>query len=393
VKSNILSEFKEDPLLSIIDFLTRYFGGKKQFLPNSDELENKGVIELLERLKGKSKKETLSNLLEWQNRNIIFWTDRMYYSLILYLLLIISVYFLPVNDVTKNILAFILVLMGIVNFTLMLSYGITLIATILIFTLWVFSVNPLQAQKFYPVAQLVILSLIFGAFLALVGYLTLKYSALKSRIPGFELKDTFNVSLQVDKILKYRLAVCKDYAKLTAVLLHNLFPNSQIYFISIPWHVATGIEVNGKLYFLDQKLPVLTLDSWLRVWNRKTATIYQLKVLDLKNRKKLVLEKRGIAKLANHSMSVNTEKLTEEATKQLKINRTSQKETSASKIPFLNFVKCYDDEEIVVYSMARAIKLKLENELCSNFENIEKIEIKQDEEDLIVFAYLINKCR
>ena len=145
--------------------------------------------------------------------------------------------------------------------------------------------------------------------------------------------------------------------------------------------------VNGKRYIIDQKLPVLTLDSWLRVRNRKTAIIYQLNVLDFKNKKKLVLEKRGMAKLANHSMSVNTEKLTEETAKQLKINQTTQKETSVFEIPLPNFTKCYDDDEIVIYSMARAIKLKLENELCSNFEKIEKIEIKQDGKDLIVFTY------
>jgi len=387
VKLNFIRVFVDTALLTVIDLLTRYFGVKKQFLPDSDELENKEVIELLERLKGKSEKETLSNLLEWQNKNIIFWTDRMYYSLILYLLLIISVYFLPVNVVTKNILAFIFVLMGIVNFSLMLSYGITLIAMILILIVWIFSVNPLQAQKLYSVPQLVLLSLIFGALLALIFYLILKYSALKSRIVGFKLEDTFNISLQVDKILKYRLAICRDYAKLTAILLYNMFPDNYIYFISIPWHVAAGIEVNGKRYIIDQKLPVLTLDSWLSVRNRKTATIYQLNVLDFKNKKKLVLEKRGMAKLANHSMSVNTEKLTEETAKQLKINQTTQKETSIFEIPLPNFTKCYDDDEIVIYSMARAIKLKLENELCSNFEKIEKIEIKQDGKDLIVFTY------
>ena len=387
-KSNIVSEFKEALLLSIIDFLTRCLGGKKQFLPNSDELDNKDVKGLLERLKGESEKETLSNLLEWQNRNITFWMDRMYYTLFLYFLLIASIYFLPIsNNAMKNILPLLLVLIGAVNFTLMLSYGITLIATILIFIVGVFTINPLQAQKFYPVTQVVILSLIFGALLALIFYLILKYSALKSRIPGFKLEDTFNISLQVDKILKYRLAVCKDYAKLTAVLLHNLYPTNQIYFISIPRHVAAGIEVNGKLYILDQKLPVLTLDSWLRVWNRKTATIYQLRVLDFKNKKKLTLEKLGIAKLANPSINVDTEKLTDETGKLLKIGQTTQKNSVFKMpLPITKLAKCYDNDEVVIYSIARAIKLKFENELCSNFENIEKIEIKQDGEDLIVFA-------
>jgi len=116
VKSNFLREFKEDPLLSIIDFLTRYFGGKKQFLPNSDELENKDVAELLERLKGKSERETLSNLLEWQDRNIVFWADRMFFSIILYVLLSVSMYLLPANEVMKFVLAILLFLMFLINY-------------------------------------------------------------------------------------------------------------------------------------------------------------------------------------------------------------------------------------------------------------------------------------
>lgn len=386
---NFLREFKEDPLLSIIDFLTRYFGGKKQFLPNSDELENKDVAELLERLKGVSEKETLSNLLEWQEKNISFWIDRMYYFLILYFLLIVSVYFFPLNYVTKNILALTLILMGVVNFIFTISYGMTLIIAILLFVVWIFSVNPLQAQKFYPVVQLVTLSLIFGAFLALVGYLILKYSALKSRIPGFKLKDTFKISLEVNIILKYKLAVCKDYAKLTAVLLYNLFLNNPIYFILIPRHVAAGIEINGKMYILDQKLPVTTLDGWLRVWNRKIATIYQLKISESNGKKKLELEKRGIAKLTNPSAHINTEKLTEEVARLIGINQVIQDGRTIVKIPLLSkLAKSYEDDEIVIYSMARTIKLRLENELCSSFENIEKIEIKQSDSNLIVLAYL-----
>jgi predicted transglutaminase-like protease len=258
--------------------------------------------------------------------------------------------------------------------------------------LWLFFVNPLQASRIYPITNLVALSSIFGAFIALVGYLVLKYTTLKSRLPDFKVGDTFSTSLQIDKILKYRLAVCKDYAKLTAVLLYNLFSNNPIYFILIPRHVAAGIEVNGKLYVLDQKLPLMTLDAWLRFWNRKTATIYQLKILDSKSGRKLKLEKRGMAKLANPAINVDAEKLTEELVKLIGINQVTKEGDITVEIPPLSkLAKCYEDDEIVIYSMARAIKLKLENELCSNFENIRKIEIKQDGEDLIVFAYLRSK--
>jgi predicted transglutaminase-like protease len=73
----------------------------------------------------------------------------------------------------------------------------------------------------------------------------------------------------VGKILGYRLAVCRDYAKLTAALLLNLYPSSEIYLIAIPRHVAAGIKFNCKVYVLDQKLPVASLEKWLSFWREK----------------------------------------------------------------------------------------------------------------------------
>ena len=40
VKLNFIRVFVDTALLTVIDLLTRYFGSKKQFLPDSDELEN-----------------------------------------------------------------------------------------------------------------------------------------------------------------------------------------------------------------------------------------------------------------------------------------------------------------------------------------------------------------
>ncbi len=106
----------------------------------------------------------------------------------------------------------------------------------------------------------------FSLFYLTIIYwpLTRQVKLVKSRIRDVALliKSTFEVSIPLHTVLKYKLAVCKDYAKLTAVLLYNLFPDNSIYFISIPRHVAAGIEINGKLYVLDQKLPVMTLNGW-----------------------------------------------------------------------------------------------------------------------------------
>ena len=179
-------------LLSITDFCICFLGLKKQFLPKLDELNSKCIKDLLKRFGKCSKKRVLTYLLEWQDRNITFWHDRMYYVSILYILLIAIVLLLPANDMIKFTLFSLSFLMWIVNFTLLLSYSIALIAAILLSIVWLFSINPLHAQKFYSVFQLVLLSSIFGALIALIAYLSLKYSALKSRIPKFRLKDTLD---------------------------------------------------------------------------------------------------------------------------------------------------------------------------------------------------------
>ena len=46
------------------------------FLPTSTDIKNEELINLANQLKKDSYKETLSNILEWQERNIQFWWDR-----------------------------------------------------------------------------------------------------------------------------------------------------------------------------------------------------------------------------------------------------------------------------------------------------------------------------
>lgn len=57
---------------------------KKQFCPTVEDIENKELGKLAKRLKGDSDKETLTNILEWQDRNIIGWSNRWYIFLIFY---------------------------------------------------------------------------------------------------------------------------------------------------------------------------------------------------------------------------------------------------------------------------------------------------------------------
>ena len=129
VKSNFLRELKENPLLSIIDFFTFYFGGKKQFLPNSDELENKDVTELLERLKGKSDKETLSNLLEWQERNLDYWNERGYLDSSLHILMGVGILIIFFFISLPLMVSFYIVLTNILSFLQTQSLAFSIIIT------------------------------------------------------------------------------------------------------------------------------------------------------------------------------------------------------------------------------------------------------------------------
>ena len=55
---------------------------RRGVVPTSEEVANIKVTELANRLKGKSDKETLTNILQWQQTNISFWLERYPLSLI-----------------------------------------------------------------------------------------------------------------------------------------------------------------------------------------------------------------------------------------------------------------------------------------------------------------------
>ena len=53
--------------MKIIDKFILYID-KKQFCPTTEDLENEELAKLAKRLKGNSEKETLTNILEWQEK-------------------------------------------------------------------------------------------------------------------------------------------------------------------------------------------------------------------------------------------------------------------------------------------------------------------------------------
>lgn len=86
------------------------------YCPSLADRENSRIKELANRLKADSKKETLTNILEWQNNNLVFWFEREPLSLIL----LFSIIFLPVSLALSLIIGqWIAVMSGTVFVTLL----------------------------------------------------------------------------------------------------------------------------------------------------------------------------------------------------------------------------------------------------------------------------------
>jgi predicted transglutaminase-like protease len=364
---------------------------EKQSLPTLEDINNKEARNLAKRLKGKSDKETLTNILEWEEKNIQPWIDRWYIFFLLYLLLIVSSCFLPISLSIKLMVFAIFTIFAFFDLTSTISYFLPLIAFIIALFTWIFSINFLVANRLLPIDHLILLSIIFGGTISLLIYLILKYRGIKSFQPEFKLGDTFKLSLSVDEILKYRLAICRDYAKLTATLLLNLYHNSDIYFILIPQHVATGIKLNNKIYVLDQRLPVLTLENWLSFWREKLkkkklkANIFKI----IYNKEKLKIKKIDYKRLGDIAIpKINLENFTNKLANMLNIKQFSRKNKPYLEIPLKNYALCYKSDEIIEFSLIRLIKNKLENEFCENINKISKIGIVQNKNDLILRVYI-----
>ena len=84
MKQNLIAI--KDFLIKIISKINYYVYCFKGMCPSSNEIKNSEVRNLADRLKANSYGETLTNVLEWQERNIMYWIERHILSLLLYIL-------------------------------------------------------------------------------------------------------------------------------------------------------------------------------------------------------------------------------------------------------------------------------------------------------------------
>ncbi|CAG0982939.1 hypothetical protein METP1_01873 [Methanosarcinales archaeon] len=396
---------------------------QKQFCPNLEDIENEDLKELARKLKGDSEKETLTNILEWQHRNIQYWMERgileipwlfltpFYFFLSIFasvfvfsLFYLISLSFLgPVWSIYIGLAAaLIFVIWSLLQSTLIKVIYILLFSFPVFLIIKLSILRSLSNAPFIESGLTLVLSngVLFGASLLTIIYLVASYwpifrgESRKNKIQKLIkiLSDTFKISLSVERILNYRLAICRDYAKLTASILFRLNLDYEVYFITIPRHVAAAIKVNGAYYVLDQRLPIMTIDKWLIKWNQKKADIFFSKVLRDSNGIPISVDFNKYEKIARESETespkVDTEKLTEEIANISRIKLGLGKAGPDFKIILKNLAIYYVDDDITRYSLTRAIKNKLENELCSNMSKISEIRICQNNKDLIVAVSL-----
>ena len=388
---------------------------QEQFCPTLKDIENEELKDLAKKLKGDSKKETLTNILEWQHRNIQYWMERGILEIPLLFLTPLYLLF----SIFAGLIVFALSVLG--TGSIYIGLGVFLIFVIwsllqstvkkviftLVFSFPVFLIIKLSIQRSLSNASSIDSGLIlvlfngvlFGASLFTLIYLVGSYLPIFRREPKKSKiqklikisSDTFKISLSVEKILNYRWAICRDYAKLTASMLFRLNLD-EVYFITIPHHVAAAIKINDAYYVLDQCLPIMTIDSWLIRWNQKKADILVSKVLRDSNGNPISVDfskyDKIDGKLKNEPPEIDTEKLTKEITNILGIKQGFNKAKPDFEIPLENLAIYYADNDITRYSLIRIIKNKLESELCSNMSKISEIRVCQNHRDLIVAVSL-----
>ncbi|ASJ12468.1 transglutaminase-like domain-containing protein [Thermococcus thioreducens] len=345
------------------------------------------VTAIYQRLSGNSEAETLTNLLEWQERNIQYWKERYWAAsgimifLIIIIFVLVTLFFSVINvPYLSSLSKKAFLLFGLISI---------LICTFLV---------------------------VFLCFMLPYNYYNLV--AQERQSPPKKLKKMFKLvyhtikpSLPISIILDYRLAVCRDYAKLTAALLFNSYP--EVYFLTLPNHVAVAVMINGKYYVLDQKLPIISLDSWIKRWE------WLLWALRLKNKLLLrryipecsmylvqfeknlngtILAKPTIREYIRYKVKTYEKddiRTCIEKLEKLLINKFGLNSVKAisRKPDFTITLKNYgiycENDEIILYSIARSIRNRIEAELSGGIKKLSGLRIfMKDDQDLLVEVYL-----
>jgi predicted transglutaminase-like protease len=133
----------------------------RQFLPSKEDLECEDTKELSKRLMGDSYKETLTNIVEWQEKNIQYWHERADMFLLLYLLSSVSLCFIPLSSYVGIFLIIVIFLMCFLNFMLFVVGVLFLITEVIV----VLSVVIPYIASIPTIIEIVVLSTTFGGII------------------------------------------------------------------------------------------------------------------------------------------------------------------------------------------------------------------------------------
>jgi predicted transglutaminase-like protease len=326
--------------------------------PTSDEIENRKIKSLASRLKAESYEETLTNILEWQNKNIEFWTERH-----------------PISTLLMYIYLIFVVAVVIFFYGFLISILLLIMLNIQIVTWFT------QTAWWFIILSIVILASSTITILATMIFILHSNRKIPWKEVPRGLKNVFWPSISMKWLLENKLGVCRDYAKLTACLLSNIYPNAKIYFAHAPGHVATGTSIDNKLYMLDQRLPILTIEKWNDY--RKPRKSDKIERFDPIKKTLSKVDKKTFLQTKNKS-ELDTEKLAKKMMELLNIKEQLDDKAVSLKvpIPWKKGVKQYEDNEMVNYSLARRLKMEISNELI-RINHITRIEIDRHKDDLI----------
>lgn len=215
-------------------------------------------------LKDDSKDKTLINIIKFQEDTIPYWNERRIItdeppivSLIIIISLIISI-----------IALFFVSLLVFITLPPILKNATTMIVLSRTFVVTMFVMITVMVLIFYFTFRITLIAVSVDR-LRKNGFTEgfTKWDYIKY---GWHInKYIASNKLPVKKIFVWNLAVCRDYARLTASLLYNLYRDSEIYIINIPNHQTSGIKFNDKIFVLDPNFSsptnkVSILNDWLR---------------------------------------------------------------------------------------------------------------------------------
>lgn len=245
-----------------------------KLLPNDEDI--KESKNLSENLKDSSEEKTFVNIIKFQESVIPYWNERK---------LIEDVESLPIIFLMFIASVFIALVIGIAIAIFMTKININTITAARITSAIMLG---MILVAFFVIKKGIIMGLFAvtidrfrknGFYFRSGIFYIIDYRNYRKEINKY----IYSVALPVKKILEWRLAICRDYARLTTSLLFNLYPNSEIYIIRIANHVASGIKFNEEIYIFDPNFSsptnnTLILNDWLRKHNSEDVNCSEKKI-------------------------------------------------------------------------------------------------------------------